>query len=123
MEKQITFVRAGHNEPLLYTQEDRSAHLIYSDGALLCSAKAPTLEEVRLDLSPGSVFLQYTDGVTEASNAEKEEFGTGRLQKSLIEYAELPAQSIVENIYRDVTRFANHKLADDFTVIALKCLE
>ncbi len=121
--RQLRFIRAGHNEPILYSPGDSEAATIYSEGNLLCNVRKPETEEVTLDLEPGTVFIQYTDGITEAKSVEGEEFGMERLRKSVVQFAGLSAQSITENIYNEVKAFASGVMEDDFTLVAIKSLD
>ena len=121
--RHLRFIRAGHNEPIIFSPGDSEATTIYSEGNLLCSVKKPETEEVSLDLEPGTLFVQYTDGITEAKNVEGEEFGIERLKKSVVRFAGLSAQSMTENIYNEVKAFASGVLEDDFTLLIIKSLD
>jgi sigma-B regulation protein RsbU (phosphoserine phosphatase) len=72
--------------------------------------------EAEIHLSQGSRLLFYSDGITEATNPEGEEYGAERLEKHF-RRADASAESILE----DVRTFADGEgLHDDATVILVK---
>jgi sigma-B regulation protein RsbU (phosphoserine phosphatase) len=60
--------------------------------------------------------LFYSDGITEATNPEGDEYGAERLEKHFCQ-----SQASAESVLGDVRRFANGAgLHDDATVILVK---
>ena len=81
----LRFVRAGHNPLLLYNPRREPAfHALEPKGIIVGIDKGPlfnkVLEEMELQLASGDMLVQFTDGVTEANNPQKEEFGIERLR-------------------------------------------
>lgn len=72
-------------------------------------------------LHPGDILLLYTDGVTEAFNVVREEFGENRLVESLRQNSRLPPQECVQAIVEDVRRHSPEEQHDDITLIVAKC--
>jgi anti-sigma regulatory factor (Ser/Thr protein kinase) len=82
---------------------------------------ATPLTEAEVVLRPGDVILFYTDGITEAANAEGELFGMQRLTDLLAAHASAPAQDMMQAIVDAVESFqAGAPLSDDVTLIVLK---
>jgi serine phosphatase RsbU (regulator of sigma subunit) len=73
------------------------------------------------DLFPGDTVVFYTDGVTEAFNAESEEFGESRLVEALRQNRDLPPQHLLTSLVEQVRRFSPHEQRDDITVLVAKC--
>ena len=74
-----------------------------------------------VSLNPGDLLCLYTDGVVEAQNKDREQFGESRLQALLKENASFPARIILENIYDAVSGFTKlPKPEDDLTLVVLK---
>jgi sigma-B regulation protein RsbU (phosphoserine phosphatase) len=73
-------------------------------------------------LTEGDILALYTDGVTEAANAQEQEFGLERLEKLIIEQADRPAQALAEQIVDAVADFAADAIGifDDETLIVIK---
>ena len=63
----------------------------------------------------------YTDGITEAFNANDEEFGEGRLVEALQTHRTLAPGDLVAAIYDEVRRFSPEEQRDDMTVIVARC--
>jgi PAS domain S-box-containing protein len=80
-----------------------------------------SLPESRLLLEPGDVFLLYTDGVTEAMNGLREQFGLERLTKVLADAAHEPTDSIVRRIVDEVRAFMVEQ-EDDISIVVMRQL-
>ena len=74
-------------------------------------------------LSPGSTIFLYTDGLTEANNTEKMEFGPERTENVLRECLErqLKPEEIVNTITETVHQFTmGAEQSDDLTMLAVR---
>ena len=79
------------------------------------------LEEVTLPLGVGDVVLLFTDGVTDAMNADGDPFGEERLAALVAEHGDLPFEELRERILRDIRAFVGDTgLQDDLTFVLLK---
>ena len=72
------------------------------------------------ELFPGDVLALYTDGITEASNEQGEEFGERCLIESLQQNRYLPCQALLTAIVDGVRRFSFQEQSDDITAIVAK---
>lgn len=122
----MTVARAGHT-PVIRVSGAR-ADIIQPDGIVLglrlpgADAKfAEVLREVELPLMPGDVFVLYTDGISDATDAGGELFGDERLTQVVAGHAELGAAGIRERVVRDVAAFVGGAEAhDDMTMVVIK---
>ena len=79
------------------------------------------LREVILPLGAGDLVLLFTDGVTEAMNADGEPFGEERLAAVIEEHGDLPFEELRERILREIRAFVgNTGQHDDLTFVLLK---
>jgi len=78
-------------------------------------------KEYELQLQPGSKLFVYTDGVVEASSAEKELYGTERMIDALNTDPEASSQQILKNVRASVDGFV--KEAEQFDDITMLCVE
>jgi sigma-B regulation protein RsbU (phosphoserine phosphatase) len=110
----LRFASAGHLRPLLI--ENSHAHFLETERGLPLGIGAGDYSEAQVELPEGSRLLFYSDGITEATNPEEDEYGAGRLAKHF-QRTDASAESILE----DVRKFANGAgLLDDATVILVK---
>ena len=78
----VTYVNAGHMEPLLINQNPfylEAKNIMAALGMFDDSVYA----EKELTLKDGECLLIFTDGITEAINSEKEQYGGERLLKAV----------------------------------------
>ena len=117
---QISYANAGHNRPLLLNAGGTLTTL--STGGLVLGA-APThaYTEDERALHPGDTLLLYSDGITEAMNEAREQFGEERLAATFERYRRKPAAVMVERIIRAVECHAGEApQSDDMTVLVIK---
>ena len=76
----FTYANGGHNSPLLVRADGSSELLPLTDGLALGVMPGYHYGQHSITIEPGSTLVLYTDGVTEAMNDVKEEFGVERLQ-------------------------------------------
>ena len=80
-----------------------------------------TFGEHEFTLSPGDTLFVYTDGVTEAKNAEGKLFGEARLLQALNAKTEEPApEEIIRNVREHIAAFADG--ASQFDDITMLCM-
>lgn len=72
-------------------------------------------------MAPGDTLALYTDGVTEACNAEGEEFGRDRLVAVLRRHDSLSAEATIHAVLDDVQQHAVGEQTDDITLIVARC--
>ena len=123
----IRFVRAGQDRPFLYNAAwgDEGPRDLRSNGLALGVDRGPKfrqiLQEVSVQLNDGDIFFQYTDGLTEATNQQKEQYGEDRLKETIKRYGRLQLRELINIIgesLRDFTRVSEYE--DDITMVALK---
>ena len=71
-------------------------------------------------LFPGDTLALYTDGITEAFDGTREEFGERRLVEVLRRHRELPSSQLLACIVDAVRRFSPGEQQDDITLIVAK---
>jgi sigma-B regulation protein RsbU (phosphoserine phosphatase) len=112
--RMLKFSSAGHLRPLLI--ENSHAQFLDTERGLPLGIGPGGYSEAQVQLTPGSRLLFYSDGITEATNLEDDEYGAERLEKHF-RRTDASAESILE----DVRTFANGAgLHDDATVILVK---
>ncbi len=124
--RRLEHVCAGHTP--LVVANPRSEPLARREGG-----KAPALgmlppavfnravHTTVIELQPGDMVMQCTDGLTEASNPHREEFGDLRAAGSLVGVCDLDFEDAVDRIAADARRWAAGTFQDDVTVLVLQC--
>ncbi len=118
------FVRAGH-EPVLYC-EKKNAPLqsMEPEGMVLGMIEDElfgVLEEAEIDLKTAGTTVLYTDGVPEAMNLEREEYGMQRFEDVLRERADERPTEIIQHIMDDIANFTGGiPQHDDITLVVLR---
>jgi serine phosphatase RsbU (regulator of sigma subunit) len=126
----MVYARAGHT-PLIYRREcgdrDPSVEMLTPDGLVLGlridggATFSRLLTEITLPLHRGDVMLLFTDGISEAMNAESDLFGDDRLARLVSEHGHLPTDELRERILREIDAFvAGAPQHDDMTMILIK---
>jgi sigma-B regulation protein RsbU (phosphoserine phosphatase) len=72
-------------------------------------------------LQPGENVVLYTDGITEAENAEGKLYGIERLCEMVGQHWDRSAEAIKQAVVDDVTGYiGQQKVYDDLTLVVLK---
>lgn len=118
--KQILYVNAGHNPPLLI----RKGKITKLDkgGIILGVMKTMiSYSSENLQLEKDDVIVLFTDGVSEAMNQNGDEFSDERLEKMSINSASRSAEEISNIIQSEVSKFAYGTIqSDDITLMIIK---
>ena len=114
----LTVVNAGHPAAVVLSQVPRT---LTATGPALGLIEAGTFGSHSVKLMPGTIFVAYTDGVSEARNAADEEFGDERIA-DLIEHArDHSAAQICSHVLDTIREYRGSRQdQDDVTVMAIK---
>jgi serine phosphatase RsbU (regulator of sigma subunit) len=115
----LSYCNAGHNPPYLLSDTAEPQPLRNTGIPLgIVHDTSWMAETVRLE--PGDMLVLYTDGVSEAQNANSEFFDTERLLDAARTYRERTAQAVQDAILAAIDRFVGDAAQfDDLTVMAL----
>ncbi|TMQ56053.1 MAG: hypothetical protein E6K75_08925 [Candidatus Eisenbacteria bacterium] len=123
----VTYASAGHNPMILYRGESDATYFLKPKG-IPVGIDAPdadlfrrTISVERLTLMRGDMLVIYTDGITEAMNPGRDQFGEPRLLGAIKKYGHLTAQEFTEALDREIHEFTSGALQnDDITLVAIK---
>ncbi len=120
--RQVTAVNAGHVAPLLVTKS--GLRRLEKGGLFTGFSESAEYEMEDLVLEPGDLIVVFTDGVSEAPNAEGEEFGEERLIDLVSTLWGQGADAAVAAIHSQILAFSDgQSMSDDFTLMVLSCKE
>ena len=119
---QLRYCNAGHNAPLLLTEEGVSK-IDVKPNCPIGIDEQMRYPQQELMIPSGATLFLYTDGLTEAENARKELFGEKRLLATAGSIAREPAREQVAIINEAVHNFVGAApQSDDLTMLSIKFL-
>jgi sigma-B regulation protein RsbU (phosphoserine phosphatase) len=113
----LAYSNAGHNHPFLYRSREGAFMELDAEGLLMGVRTDVSFEEKVTRVDAGDILILYTDGVTEAENANGELFGTERLCGVIASHYERHPKDIMAEIFKELTGFT---LSDDVAMIIFK---
>jgi len=117
---ELSYTNAGHNPPLLLRARG-DVEFLEAGGIPVGVLSEAVYEEERLRLEPGDVLVVFSDGVSESTNEQGEEFGIARLVDVVRRHRELRAASLRDRIEEALSLFVGKAHpADDMTLLILK---
>ncbi len=114
----LQYVNAGHNPPIVLHQ-DGSHHRLREGGGVFGVFPHQSFALGTTGLHPGDRVVLYTDGVTEAADANYEEFGDERLIQLLQEKRSSSANELQAQILQAAGDFCRGHWHDDATLLVL----
>ncbi len=123
----ISYASAGHNPMILYRHETKETFFLNPRGFPVGISlpdeslfrRSISLEKIRL--KKDDMLVIYTDGVTEAMNESRDQYGEDRLIQMVRDYGHMTPEQFIERLDGDIKRFtAGYPQSDDITVVAVK---
>jgi sigma-B regulation protein RsbU (phosphoserine phosphatase) len=114
----LTCANAGHNPPLLVRASGEVVRLA-TGGTVLGVFPDLTYDQHHVDVGRGDRLVLYTDGITEATSPEGDEYGEERLASAIAARAGLDAAALTSALFDDVLTFASETLHDDATIMSV----
>lgn len=127
-ENRLTYASAGHCPPLLLRASGEVIALKEGGTPLgiLPGKEYPGREypgkeyrDTEVQLKAGDRLILYTDGLTEAMNAQGQEFGEPRLARLGRQNRALSATELLEVIRKEVSSYSGGSFQDDFTLVVV----
>jgi phosphoserine phosphatase RsbU/P len=124
---EFTYVNAGHNPPLVFqydgvtcTQELKQ---LQATGLQLGMEADSSYQQGTLTLQAGDFVLLYTDGVTDALDANKNDFGMDRLQEVVMTNCTASPEELLDALEKAIDDFTGAAAPyDDITMLVIKRL-
>lgn len=120
--KTLSWVRAGHEPPLLYHGTTGEFSQLDKGGLVLGIDNSYEYQQTVTDeLNPGDIIFIGTDGISEARNDVDELFGKDRIQQTIKEFAQKSAKEIQSALLAQLAAFSKgRKQEDDITLVIIK---
>jgi sigma-B regulation protein RsbU (phosphoserine phosphatase) len=114
----ITFSNAGHNPPVL-VRTDGSVERLSTGGIALGMFEHATYEQQEIAVESGDRLVLYTDGLTEAEDADGVDFGEARLVETVVGHRDRSASTLLNAIFERAREFTGGAFTDDATLITV----
>ncbi len=117
----LRYANAGHN-PLIWFRASKGETIEeHQPGPAVGILGSANYKIKELEMEPDDVIVTYTDGLTEAFNAEREMFGDERLVQAVDACKGDSAEGIVKGIMERLNAFTkDYAQSDDIAIIAIK---
>ena len=112
---------AGHEHPCLCRKGGKYELVEYRHSPAVAVMEGMKFREHDFELRPGDKLFVYTDGVPEATSAQKELFGSERMLDALNQDPEAEPAQVLVNVRAAVDGFV--KEAEQFDDLTMLCLE
>lgn len=117
----LDYINFGHLPPLIRSPDGAVAHHRISPGVVFGLIEHAQGATGSLVLPPGSTFLLYSDGVTEAEDPDERQFGLDGLLGAVAAAETGDPEDVVGMIAAAVTRYAGTaEQADDIAILAVR---
>jgi sigma-B regulation protein RsbU (phosphoserine phosphatase) len=122
-DRMLTYVNAGHNPPIHFRAADGTLAELAATGMAMGVLSDAAYSQDSVRMLPGDILVLYTDGITEAENADLEMFGLERLERIILASPQLPANELIQEILNAVKAFiGDHPQSDDITLMVIRSL-
>jgi len=117
---ELTYCNAGHNPPLLVGKNE--VRRLTTGGLIVGLFEEAEYEQEVVTMSPGDTLIIFSDGVSEATNAEGTEFGDERLLECVQACgSNIEPRGLVEQVLASVREFTvGEPQSDDITVLVVR---
>lgn len=117
----LTAANAGHEYPAVKRADGSFTLFKDKHGFVMGGMEDVTYREYDMELHAGDILFLYTDGVAEATDKEKELYGTDRMLNALNQKENADAKELLLTVRADIDLFVGEaEQFDDITMLALK---
>jgi len=117
----VKFANAGHNPPVLKRANGKFEYLKAKVNLVLAGMEGAPYRQQEFQLEKGDTLFLYTDGVTEATDANNELYGEDRLLTILNSREFTDMKDLCDSVKEDVDKFVKEAPQfDDITMVAFK---
>ena len=120
-ERKLTYVNAGHNAPLLL--KNGHGQQLNQGGMPLGLFPSAEFKTAAVCLGSGDTLVLYSDGITEATSKNGEEFGELRLESVVRAHCGKPLAVIQQQVLASVRQWAGENQEDDMTLLLVRATE
>jgi serine phosphatase RsbU (regulator of sigma subunit) len=116
----LQFVNAGHNSPMVVRKNGEIEYL-ESSGIPIGALNQHSWKEKSIEIESGDYIFAFTDGITEATNSEGEQFGEERILRLLQDFKGRDLSDLPAHLNGQVKKFLaqSPQSCDDITMVVI----
>jgi sigma-B regulation protein RsbU (phosphoserine phosphatase) len=114
-DRTLAYVNAGHNSPIVFRNKENISQIqrLNTEGMILGFDPNANYKVKKEQLYPGDTLLFFTDGITEARNDAKEEYGEERIVDTISVNRERPPLILCDLIFKELENYIGSEHQDD----------
>lgn len=117
--RMLNYINAGHNPALLYSHGE-AIHLKLGTTMIGVFDELPFLNEGEIDIDPGSLIFNYTDGLIDYDSAGPKTWTEDKLLKFVLQNGDLSPDAFNQSLLDHVNGVMKGKAIDDITLLTLR---
>jgi phosphoserine phosphatase RsbU/P len=116
----LRYTNAGHNAPLL-VRADGTVERLVTGGIMVGAFDWAAYEESFVKLRKDDLLLVFSDGITEAENADGCEYGEERLMQFAVKHRKMRADELQRAVFEEINDWSGtRERNDDQTLVIVK---
>ena len=119
VKNELQYINAGHNPPVLIKNQGETR--ILDKGTIVLGAfeSLPFIEDEIIKIERPSLLFAYTDGLSETSNENEEEYGLQNLELFLKKNKDLSLEELHTRLQKELVEYkGKNSFPDDITYIS-----
>ncbi|MBN2547510.1 MAG: SpoIIE family protein phosphatase [Spirochaetes bacterium] len=112
-----------HNDLIIYRDSTKKCHVVENEPGMWLAVLDNVNEMIKnfsLFLDKNDILILYTDGIIEAKNKKREEFGVERLMEIIEDNRNKDIVEIKNEVLNYTLEWCDNKQADDITLVLVK---
>lgn len=117
--RMLNYINAGHNPAMLYSGGE-AVHLKLGTTMIGVFDELPFLNEGEIDIDPGSLIFNYTDGLIDYDFTGPKTWNEDKLLKFLLQNGESSPDVFNQSLLTHVNTVTKGRAIDDITLLTLR---
>jgi len=117
--RELTYINAGHNLPVLYANGTVNS-LDVGTTMIGVFDELPFLKKGVINVDPGSLIFNYTDGLMDYELEQGTRWNEGKLLDFVTQHGHLDPDQFNQTLMNHLSRVVKSKRIDDITLLTLK---
>lgn len=118
---EFRYASAGHPSAIFMKKSEENALRLESKGTIIGVMQNRQYQDYSVILSKGDLLVLCTDGILEAMDIEKKQYGYDRLMQVIGDNKEIDPSRLIQKIIEDVRQYSKDYRRDDLTIVAVRC--